>query len=36
MKGSKFVFDCVHLLYYRYKKKKVRVVVDHIYIPLIA
>ena len=22
MKGSKFVFDCVHLLYYRYKKKK--------------
>ena len=48
MKGSKFVFDCVYLMYYRYqkkkkktktkriKKKKVRVVVDHIYIPLIA
>ena len=22
MKGSKFVFDCVYLMYYRYQKKK--------------
>ena len=35
MKGSEFVFDYVHLLYYKYLKL-IQTVVDQIYILLIG